>query len=356
MNPILVEGQFGHGGLGHFLKPTDWKYHSIAPTGSVPFDWSQGYDVEAELSAFLKIPGFSMRRKNQGASGSCGGQLLSYYHQGLKAFKNGSFSEDSAKDVYAVVFQPGGGSLGGPLMDRVRSAGVARESLVPSYENGLPPSEAFMERRQDISLIADIDGAQSKSSSYSFIIDFDIDTLAQACRDNHGIGIGIFGQNNGTWLSPFPAVPSAVIGSTVLWGHWIFVKGAVMINGNKYLILLNSWGDKIGIGGQQYLSEAYVNSGFVQLGIQMSLAQPQSYLFNKDLYSGMIDADVYFLQKKLNQYSTTQVATSGPGAPGSETYYFGTATKAAVMKYQAMNGISPAIGYVGTLTRAVLNS
>ena len=82
---------------------------------------------------------------------------------------------------------------------------------------------------------------------------------------------------------------------------------------------------------------------------------PGSYVFATDLKQGSTGADVMNLQKVLNMDPATQVAASGAGSPGNETSYFGPATKAAVIKYQQKNGITPAAGYVGPITRAKLN-
>jgi len=80
------------------------------------------------------------------------------------------------------------------------------------------------------------------------------------------------------------------------------------------------------------------------------------YTFNTNLTVGSKGADVMNLQKVLNKSAATQVAATGAGSPGNETSFFGPATKAAVMKFQTANGISPVSGYVGPLTRAKLNS
>ncbi len=80
------------------------------------------------------------------------------------------------------------------------------------------------------------------------------------------------------------------------------------------------------------------------------------YNFAKDLQIGSTGADVKALQQLLNKDSATQVAASGAGSPGNETSTFGPATKAAVIKFQTKNSISPAVGYVGPKTRASLNS
>jgi len=79
-----------------------------------------------------------------------------------------------------------------------------------------------------------------------------------------------------------------------------------------------------------------------------------TYCFSADLYKGLTSNDVIELQKVLNMDSVTRVASSGAGAPGYETTYFGALTEAAVKKFQAKYGISTT-GYVGPLTRAKLN-
>lgn len=81
-----------------------------------------------------------------------------------------------------------------------------------------------------------------------------------------------------------------------------------------------------------------------------------AYTFAMDLTLGSTGADVLNLQKVLNSDSATQVATTGAGAPGSESTYFGAKTKAAVMKFQTKHGIAPVAGYVGPKTRAILNT
>ena len=77
--------------------------------------------------------------------------------------------------------------------------------------------------------------------------------------------------------------------------------------------------------------------------------------FYTDLEQGMTSAEVKKLQETLNLDPATRVATSGAGAPGSETTYFGSLTLAAVKAFQANHGIITT-GYVGPLTRGQLNA
>ena len=76
-------------------------------------------------------------------------------------------------------------------------------------------------------------------------------------------------------------------------------------------------------------------------------------VFVRNLELGMTGADVKALQQWLNA-NGYRVAESGYGSPGNETTKFGGATKAALIKFQKANGITPAVGYFGPKTRAAV--
>jgi hypothetical protein len=59
------------------------------------------------------------------------------------------------------------------------------------------------------------------------------------------------------------------------------------------------------------------------------------------------------LQNFLNTHGFI-LATSGAGSPGNETTLFGAPTKAALIKFQRVNSIRPAVGYFGPITRAFI--
>lgn len=80
-----------------------------------------------------------------------------------------------------------------------------------------------------------------------------------------------------------------------------------------------------------------------------------NYAFANNLRLGFRSEAVMNLQKVLNMDVRTQVAPSGVGSAGQETMFFGPATFAAVKKFQSLNGVSPVSGFVGPLTRNVLN-
>ena len=74
--------------------------------------------------------------------------------------------------------------------------------------------------------------------------------------------------------------------------------------------------------------------------------------FSRSLTVGMTGDDVKCLQQYLNDGGNAPVSLSGVGSKGNETMYFGSLTAAAVAKWQAANGVSPAVGYFGSISRA----
>jgi uncharacterized repeat protein (TIGR01451 family) len=82
---------------------------------------------------------------------------------------------------------------------------------------------------------------------------------------------------------------------------------------------------------------------------------PAAALIARDLSVGSTGADVKTLQIYLNTHGFI-LSAEGPGSPGQETEKFGALTRAALAKFQAKNGISPALGYFGPKTRAFLNA
>ncbi|MES2931799.1 MAG: peptidoglycan-binding protein [Patescibacteria group bacterium] len=73
-----------------------------------------------------------------------------------------------------------------------------------------------------------------------------------------------------------------------------------------------------------------------------------SVTFSRDLTIGSTGADVTALQNWL--------ISKGHAIAAGATGYFGAQTQAALAAYQAANGISPAAGYFGPITRAKVNA
>ncbi len=217
---------------------------------SIPFDWDKGFDIEEKIGLLPRL--------NQGPSSSCGGQAGAYFDTVQRRLA-GSQEQCSAKSIYAPIAYPTGGTTSIALETQLGANGSNLESEVPSYQGGNPPSELFM---TDMSWQNSI----LKSSAYfragylPQAVKIRAEEMACAIRDYGGIIVHIVGQNNGSWLSAYPIAPNNRKDN---WHHFMYGKGAKMINGKKYIAFMQSWGTDIGDNGVQYISEDYINSGYL---------------------------------------------------------------------------------------------
>lgn len=346
--------QHGTGGLPSPKDIRDYQW-AVLGAGAIPFNWELGYDVESKLLAKVSL-------KDQGSSGSCGGQATGYYGEVLEAISTKSQEERSAKFIYAqtAVNQPGGGSF---LRDNCEIAvkqGWAREVILSSYKlenrfdtstgaplglQPVPPDEAFMTRKEDITPEVTADASKAKALSYAVVDRMSIDAVAQAVANNYGAIILIQGCNNGTWLSRCPQV------GTADWNHFMYVGGAQLgqniklIDGKKYLRARQSWGN-VGENGWQWISEDFFTQGrILEVRTIVFNDRPAQFIFTKNLGYGMRNGDVLQLQHRLVKEGFATFTPTG---------YFGWATFAAMVRYQKAHNIL-STGFCGILTRSSLN-
>jgi len=328
---------YGTGAVRDTYDPRDYQWSEIA-FGSAPFNWVNGFDIEEKVG--------KLQPKNQNGSGSCGGQAWSMYSAVLEALATGSFEERSAKFIYSQTAVPGGGSAGRTNSELCKKQGVCFESLCPSYENGNPPSEAFITKK-DITPEAIENAKKNKERSYAIVMS-DIDAIAQAVEQNGGCVIGVSGENNGTWLTPFPKPPVHEA-----WRHWVYVGKAKIINGKKMIGFINSWGKDCGENGWQWIGEDYFKAlkGLAVWSAWTMVYDPQvvqePHIFTKLLRFGMVDAEVKFLQERL------KLDGLFPNIP--TTNYFGAITRKAVKAFQEKYHLQ-SDGIVGKYTREKLNA
>ena len=105
----------------------------------------------------------------------------------------------------------------------------------------------------------------------------------------------------------------------------------------------------------RHVAAAFVVVALVATILPVSTVRAASCDFSRNLDVGVDGEDVRCLQRYLNGSGFT-IAAAGPGAPGGETSLFRELTRQAVARWQAANGISPASGFFGPLSRAKYES
>jgi hypothetical protein len=170
-----------------------------------------------------------------------------------------SIQEISAKSLYAPIAYPGGGTEPDDLETQISARGANLEASVPDLDPNGNCTEAFMEDKSWMTPALS-QGATTRAGWTPMTVNIDIDSMAEAIQNEGGIIIVIQGQNNGTWLSPYPQPP---VNDQDIWEHFMCGFGNQTANKGQQLDFLQSWGIEVGDQGIQNFTEAYINSGYI---------------------------------------------------------------------------------------------
>lgn len=302
---MIVEKLYGTGGVMQDRDETIAGFSEIVADSPI-FDWEKGFDIRKKLGRELSV-------KNQGQSGSCGGQASSYLTEALL-----DSAEASARSVYNKCFVPSSGSSESGLMNTIINIGVDKEADTTSYENGNPPSEDFMR-------VADSNPSYIRGLRPVYV-ETDFNSMATAILQNNGIVLGVAGQNNGTWLSAEPKPPTKSE-----WNHWVYAGFAGMRNGKKCIGFKNSWGNGVGEDGWQYIYEDYEPYLWCAWSMVYNKKTKPTYKFTKSLSYGQSSSDIKSLQDILRFEGLFNNASTG---------YFGPVTATAVLAFQKKYKVS----------------
>ena len=249
-NKILVEGIHGHGAIKRNALTRFIHRNSRPKVGkaSVPFDWSVGHN---------SISKFNIPIKDQGTSGSCGGQAGSYAMAILKALLSGEYNEISARSIYSIIFYPQGGTTTTSIENVFLRDGAMPEVQVPSYPNSEQWLEDTTWRTADY-----IKQALANDGYKSISVHRDINSVAEAIRDYGVVILQVDGQNGNTpdWLSVNPCPPNSN-NSNPTWSHFVCAVSAQLVNGVPTITFLNSWGNSVGASGAQNFTQSYFDAG-----------------------------------------------------------------------------------------------
>ena len=311
----MTEDQLQHGAI--VTEPKPHEDYTLGMS-SIPFDWNKGFQCSW-------IP----KAKDQGTSSACGGYATST----LKEILDVQHTVKSPKFIYSQTHAVGGGTSIYALGNLLVKEGACSELLCPSY----PPTESNLTRSEDITKEMLYDAIKDLSLSYAQINTLkDIDSIAQALRDNDGLILGIYGFNNGSWLTenPLPSNEPA----TNKWAHWICGFEAGMYKGKKAIRFMNSWGTSCGNNGAQWITEDFFTSGNIWCAWTITenpIIPPFKYTFTKSIKYGETSSEVTALQKALVRLGFLVM-------PPNVAYgFYGNLTRIAVFNYQVKRQVAP---------------
>lgn len=205
--------------------------------------------------------------------------------------------------------------------------GSCKESLMLCDNKG----ESYMNDKTEAPECV-IDAKKYKGKAY-FQITGGIDEIAKVIEQGYGVLMGArFDYDE--WTD----VPFIKPNSKKACGHGFAGTYYCLYNGEKAIMIEDSWGPGYGLGGVRILTESFIKERVFYVGYVTSLVDVP-YVFTKTLKFGSRGLDVKMLQTKLN------ITADG---------IFGKDTKLAVQGFQLRNHLI-ADGIVGPLTNAILN-
>lgn len=251
---------------GALPKPKDereFEFSEVISCGAVEAiseaDWDKGYDSEAEL-------GVKLKHENQNGSLSCVAQATSKVGEGLNFVETGKLEDFSAKRIYLNIHLPNGGAYTEDGARWGRDKGFMPEANCPSYENGNPPSEAFMTK--EVPLSDEALALEKVYASKSYFFARNIDEVASAIKNYKFVLMSATGNNAG-WRTG-DLIPPTNGGD---WGHAFCGKafkrrlnpktGTMM----KAIKIHNSWGEYWGEKGDGWLYEDYFLANYVHFSL-----------------------------------------------------------------------------------------
>jgi C1A family cysteine protease len=201
--------------------------------GAIPIPLTiKDYRLEL-LPTTAKLPEvFSLKDKigevkSQGSSGSCVAQSFSYYAEVLNKIETGQYEGLSARDIYSLIFVEPMGAWLKDGASKICKSGVIPEKDAVSYENGNPPSEQFMRRRDNITQSTVNKGYTYLAGKYVTWDNTSIEKYKQAILQCSGC-VSAFGGNNYCWQNAEILVPE--YNSQIDWWHAVYLCGFFTIS------------------------------------------------------------------------------------------------------------------------------
>ncbi len=268
----------------------------------------------------------SFELQNQDGSSSCVAQATAKILAIHEVQEGKEYKRLCPKFIYTrrQNYPSGGMYLPGALSIACKN-GACEEVIQPCDFKG----ESFMNQKTEP--VTALQNADKFKGKYYFQITGGIDKIAEVIEQGYGVLLG-FHFDRDEWTDvPFinPSAENKI-------GHGVAAVDYGLYNGQKALVIEDSWDTQTGRGKVRIITEEFLNKKCFYAGYVTSLP---NYTFTKVLRFGSKGIDVRKLQEKL------WLHIDG---------VFGNKTLAAVKKFQSAHGLYPD-GIVGRLTNIELN-
>ncbi len=307
-----------------FQKSFDYRHESLV-MGDIPIFWKE--KTESEWRKFLI--------RNQDGSSACVSFATAKILGIHEVIEGRPFKDLSPKFIYTRRQNyPDGGMWLPNALSIACKDGACDEKMLPCDFK----DEEFMNDKGQETQADALNATQYKAKFYFEIKSRSIDEIAKVIQQGYGVLLGMRFD-----YSEWTDVPAVDPASKNSCGHGVPAIDYFMYNGEKALLIEDSWGPHYGKGGHRIITETFLNSKCFYAGYITSLP---NYIFTKRLQFGSRGVDVKMLQVALNKVNSYPVDVDGN---------FGDKTKHAVFDFQVAHQLN-ADGIVGPKTNAVLNS
>lgn len=270
-------GQFSNKALEAPIKLRDYRLELLASAPQLPDEYS--IDFKGQI-------------KNQGQSSSCVAQALSYYAEVLNWKETGTWTSLSARYLYSKIYQPQGGAYINDGLSILQNEGIALDSDVLSTENGLPPSENYMRKGDDITPAENDTAKQFLIKKYLTWDNNNVEWYKQAIMQGSGC-VAISWGNNSVWSLADIILPS--YRSQMVWQHCIYFMGwSEKKQAFKILNSWNGWGDN----GEGWLPYSYVTNGYLTNPKTMVDAENTFYISQLSILKNLLEKLVALFKSK----------------------------------------------------------
>jgi len=321
-------------------KKKDYRFEEVVASVA-PVNW-------IEKPVWRKFPIF-----NQNGSGSCVAQTLRKMAGVYIWLKTQVFIALSASHIYQRRSNKPAAGMSGVNVFEVGQKGITLEEFAPS-EN---MSDAQMDAVQVLPFMEEV-GKVFKLGNYLVVPIKDIDTIASIIQTT-GKAVMVWFYFQGDEWGNVPVVKNPnLTPENAPARHSIAAVDFTLYNGEKAIIIDESWGQGTALNGQRIITESFFKqrnffaAHFMNFAFEIAPVAKPKYTFTKDLQFEMTDPDVKALQDVLKYEGLFP-------ANAESTGYFGAITKKGVQDWQIKHKIvssGAGFGRVGPLTRAKLNS